>query len=113
SASCGSGGFGYAGHAARKMRSPPPQSRKASAASQNWSLDRHQRSMHALPNQRGAKSLVGALPLAKSGIVGRRVNKSRQPSRKVIADFFKKIGTKLPIRNVRSPVANGGKADNI
>jgi hypothetical protein len=22
-------------------------------------------------------------------------------------------GTKLPIRNVRSPVANGGKADNI
>ena len=23
------------------------------------------------------------------------------------------IGTKLPIRNVRSPVANGGKADNI
>jgi hypothetical protein len=23
------------------------------------------------------------------------------------------IGTKLPIQNVRSPVANGGKADNI
>ena len=30
-----------------------------------WSLDRHQRPMHLLPNQRGAKSLVGALPLAK------------------------------------------------
>jgi transposase len=50
--------------------------------------------MHALPNQRGAKSLVGALPLAKSGIVGRRVNKSRQSSRIVIADFCNKIGTK-------------------
>lgn len=57
--------------------------------------------MHALPNQRGAKSLVGALPLAKSGIVGRRVNKSRQSSRIVIADFCNKIGTNLPIRNVR------------
>jgi hypothetical protein len=44
-----------------------------------------------LPNQRGAKSLVGALPLAKSGIVGRRVNKSRQSSRIVIADFCNEI----------------------
>src|SRR4051812_39200015 len=47
------------------MSSRSPQSRKTYAASQNWSLDRHQRSMHLLPNQRGAKSLVGALPLAK------------------------------------------------
>src|SRR3954467_3368741 len=62
---CASGGFGYAPHAARKMSSRSPQSRKTYAASQNWSLDRHQRSMHLLPNQRGAKSLVGALPLAK------------------------------------------------
>jgi hypothetical protein len=31
----------------------------------------------------------------------------------IINDFFNKIGTKLPIQNVRSPVANGGKADNI
>ena len=91
SASCGSGGFGYAAHAARKMSSPSPQSRKTYAASQNWSLDRRQRSMHALPNQRGAKSLVGALPLAKSGISRRRVNKSRQSSRIVIADFCNKI----------------------
>jgi hypothetical protein len=36
------------------------------------------------------------------------------PFLRVVAAVHESVpGTKLPIRNVRSPVANGGKADNV
>ena len=42
-----------------------------------------------------------------------RVYSSKNLRSTVQKDFYNTIGPKLPIRNVRSPVANEGKADNI
>jgi hypothetical protein len=36
-----------------------------------------------------------------------------QPRESLLRLLTTALGTNLPIRNVRSPVANGGKADNI
>jgi hypothetical protein len=50
-ASCGSGVFGYAAHAVRKMSLPSPQSRRIYVGLRSWSPDRHQRPIRVLRSQ--------------------------------------------------------------
>jgi hypothetical protein len=50
-ASCGSGVFGYAAHALRKMSLPSPQSRRTYAGLRSWPPDRHQRPTRVLRSQ--------------------------------------------------------------
>jgi hypothetical protein len=104
-------GFGYAVHSVRKMSLRSPLSRRTYAVWQNWSLDRHQRSMHVLRNQLPTIRAVGGRYRSPGAENMNPFQQIEAIGSRLIATFCNKIGTSCQFAHRNGTAAIEGRAD--